>query len=54
MVRPHRFTVNTETAADNRFQISNVDAGDLSSLAYAEITRAAELLQEQGITVHLF
>ncbi|TKB30197.1 MAG: amidinotransferase, partial [Mesorhizobium sp.] len=54
MVRPHRFTVNTETAADNRFQISNDDAGDLSPLAYAEITRAAALLQEQGITVHLF
>ncbi|TIU75895.1 MAG: amidinotransferase, partial [Mesorhizobium sp.] len=54
MVRPHHFTVNTETAADNRFQISNDDAGDLSPLAYAEITRAAALLQEQGITVHLF
>ncbi|MET2832865.1 arginine deiminase-related protein [Mesorhizobium shangrilense] len=54
MVRPYHFTVNNETAADNRFQISNDDAGDLSPLAYAEITRAAALLQEQGITVHLF
>lgn len=54
MVRPHRFTVNTETAADNRFQISNDDTGDLSPLAYAEVTRAAALLQQQGITVHLF
>lgn len=54
MVRPHHFTVNIETAADNRFQVSNDDAGDLSPLAYAEITRAATLLQEQGITVHLF
>ncbi|MDX8499100.1 arginine deiminase-related protein [Mesorhizobium sp. VK4C] len=54
MVRPHRFTVNTETAADNRFQVSNVDASDLSPPAYAEMTCAAALLQEQGITVHLF
>ncbi|WP_164759550.1 arginine deiminase-related protein [Mesorhizobium sp. M5C.F.Ca.IN.020.29.1.1] len=54
MIRPHRFTVNTETAADNRFQISNDDARDLSPLAYAEITRAAALLREQGIVVHLF
>ncbi|MDX8469765.1 arginine deiminase-related protein [Mesorhizobium sp. VK23B] len=54
MVRPHRFTVNIETAADNRFQISHEDAGDLSPLVYAEITRAAALLREQGIVVHLF
>ncbi|RWB69755.1 citrulline utilization hydrolase CtlX [Mesorhizobium sp.] len=54
MVRPHHFTVNTETAGDNRFQVTNDDNSDLSSLAYAEITRAAGLLQEQGITVHLF
>ncbi|MER9196934.1 arginine deiminase-related protein [Mesorhizobium australicum] len=54
MVRPHHFTVNTETAADNRFQLSNENAGDLSPLAYAEITRAAALLREQGIVVHLF
>ncbi|MEI8702960.1 citrulline utilization hydrolase CtlX [Mesorhizobium sp. ISC15] len=54
MVRPHHFTVNTETAADNRFQIRDDDASDLSPLAYEEITRAAALLREQGIMVHLF
>ncbi|WP_354418009.1 citrulline utilization hydrolase CtlX [Mesorhizobium shonense] len=53
MVRPHHFTVNTETGADNSFQTTN-DANDLSGLAYAEITRAAALLEEQGVTVHLF
>ncbi|MER8989393.1 citrulline utilization hydrolase CtlX [Mesorhizobium sp. M0843] len=54
MVRPHHFTVNDETAADNHFQVSTNSVGDLSPLAYAEITRAAGLLKEQGITVHLF
>lgn len=54
MVRPHHFTVNTETAADNRFQLST-DAGDeLASRAFDEITRAAETLESHGVTVHLF
>lgn len=43
MVRPHRFTVNTETAADNRFQLAD-GGGDLAAAAYAEITRAAATL----------
>ncbi|CDX25014.1 conserved hypothetical protein [Mesorhizobium plurifarium] len=54
MVRPHHFRVNNETAADNRFQIWNDDVGDLSPLVHAEITRAAALLHEQGVVVHLF
>ncbi|UVC15396.1 citrulline utilization hydrolase CtlX [Mesorhizobium onobrychidis] len=54
MIRPHHFTVNDETAADNRFQVAERDASDLSPLAYAEITRAAALLQEEGVAVHLF
>lgn len=54
MVRPHHFTVNTETAIDNRFQAS-MDAGeDLSSEAYNEISRAAETLSSHGVEVHLF
>lgn len=54
MVRPHHFTVNTETAADNRFQ-AGAEAGDgLASRAYDEITRAAETLRRHGVTVHLF
>lgn len=55
MVRPHRFTVNTETAADNRFQLADDGGGgDLAAAAYAEITRAAATLEGQGVTVHLF
>ncbi|OHV76728.1 citrulline utilization hydrolase CtlX [Ensifer sp. LCM 4579] len=54
MVRPHHFTVNVETAPDNRFQVAEHDASDLSPPAYAEITRAAALLQEEGVAVHLF
>ena len=53
MVRPHHFTVNTETAADNRFQVMGDDEG-LASLAHAEITRAAAALMAAGVTVHLF
>lgn len=58
MVRPHHFTINTETAADNRFQIlSDPDQDldqDIAAAAYAEITRAAATLESHGVTVHLF
>ncbi|CAN7426656.1 citrulline utilization hydrolase CtlX [Pararhizobium sp. LjRoot238] len=54
MVRPHHFTVNTETAIDNRFQASVDTRDDLSSAAYNEITRAAETLRSHGVEVHLF
>lgn len=54
MVRPHHFTVNTETAADNSFQIL-ADTGDkLEAAAYDEITRAAKVLESYGVVVHLF
>jgi hypothetical protein len=54
MIRPHHFTVNTETAIDNHFQ-QNVDLGrDLARPAYDEVTRAAETLGRHGVTVHLF
>lgn len=54
MVRPRHFSVNAETAADNRFQ-AEVGAGeDLSRAAYGEITAAAETLASLGVTVHLF
>lgn len=54
MIRPHRFTVNTETAADNRFQVLTDTGEDLAAAAYDEITRAARTLESQGVTVHLF
>ncbi|MDP9810393.1 hypothetical protein J2W42_003254 [Rhizobium tibeticum] len=54
MVRPHHFTVNTETAADNHFQTSQDMREDLSSVAYGEITEAADTLGRHGVEVHLF
>ncbi|CAN7612178.1 MULTISPECIES: citrulline utilization hydrolase CtlX [Rhizobium/Agrobacterium group] len=54
MVRPHHFTVNTETAADNRFQATPDSGEDFSAIAHAEITRAAQTLESHGVTVHLF
>ena len=47
MVRPHRFTPNPETAADNRFQ--SVAAADM-----AQAIAAAARLEAAGVRVHLF
>ncbi|WP_439622494.1 citrulline utilization hydrolase CtlX [Shinella sp.] len=54
IVRPHHFTVNTETAADNSFQVLADTGEDLAAAAYDEITRAAQTLESHGVTVHLF
>lgn len=54
MIRPHHFTVNTETAIDNRFQQNGEPGRDLAQPAYDEITSAAETLRRHGVTVHLF
>ncbi|NLG20195.1 MAG: amidinotransferase [Actinomycetales bacterium] len=55
MIRPHRFTPNPETAADNAFQVAAPgDPRALAESAYQEVTRAAEILESAGITVHLF
>jgi hypothetical protein len=54
MVRPHHFTVNTETAADNSFQVLADTGEDLAAAAYGEITRAAQTLERHGVAVHLF
>lgn len=54
MVRPHHFTVNTETAADNSFQLSTDASDDLALKALDEITRASETLERYGVAVHLF
>lgn len=57
MVRPHHFTPNPQTAADNAFQTdpADVDAtrGELAGRAAAEVTRAAARLRAAGVTVHL-
>lgn len=54
MIRPHHFTVNTETAVDNRFQQNGEPSRDLAQPAYDEVTRAAKTLRRHGVTVHLF
>ena len=56
MVRPHRFTPNPETAADNTFQSCDVQqtAQAVALAAHREVTRAAERLEAEGVRVHLF
>lgn len=54
MVRPHHFTVNTETAVDNSFQKVANPSVHHSGLAYDEMTRAVGMLQSHGVRVHLF
>ena len=43
MIRPHHFTVNTQTAVDNSFQIEASLNTDLASRAFYEITKASDL-----------
>lgn len=55
MIRPHRFSPNPATAADNAFQsLDKREADAISSAAYREVTTAAAQLEAAGITVHLF
>ncbi|UXM95291.1 arginine deiminase-related protein [Bartonella sp. HY329] len=54
MIRPHHFTVNTETAADNSFQAKGTFDETLAPAAYNEITKAVEQMRDVGITVHLY
>lgn len=56
MIRPHRFTPNPETAADNAFQQSPAEGGrhTLAEAAYQEVTAAVARLEAEGVRVHLF
>lgn len=56
MIRPHHFTPNTDTAADNAFQrpATARAPADVARDAYDEVGRAAEVLRAAGVTVHLF
>lgn len=54
MVRPHQFTVNTETAVDNSFQKVAKTSIHHSALAYDEMTRAVGILESHGVRVHMF
>jgi len=53
MVRPHHFTPNPQTLADNAFQ-SGVRSSATAGEAFAEITVLAETLRSHGVGVHLF
>ena len=56
MVRPHHFHPNPMSAQDNGFQ-HNVDLGHdihVAKAAYEEVTEAAALLENLGVTVYLF
>ncbi|WP_102960443.1 citrulline utilization hydrolase CtlX [Mangrovicella endophytica] len=56
MIRPHHFTPNPETAADNVFQTADGlrTRGEIAEDAFDEVTRMAGRLREAGVTVHLF
>ncbi len=56
MVRPHHFTPNPQTAADNAFQRTGSDTAPdaLAQAAYREVSAAAATLRAQGVRVHLF
>jgi len=56
MIRPHHFTPNPETAADNVFQSADGfrTRGEIAEAAFDEVTRMAGRLREAGVTVHLF
>ncbi|TLP74043.1 citrulline utilization hydrolase CtlX [Nesterenkonia sphaerica] len=54
MVRPHRFSVNPDTAADNAFQRNLTQGGRAAAeQAYRESTQLAEALTREGIGVTL-
>ncbi|WP_293577697.1 citrulline utilization hydrolase CtlX [Phaeobacter sp.] len=58
MIRPHHFTVNTETAADNAFQsvaaLTKQDAAEHAQRAYAEHSEAVDTLRHHGVRVQVF
>lgn len=58
MVRPHRFSVNPATAADNAFQERSTahspPAATMAGRAYTEATRLARTLDRAGVVVRLF
>lgn len=56
MVRPHCFTPNPQTAADNSFQstVSPLEHTTIAKAAYQEVSAMAKRLEAAGIGVHLF
>ncbi|MBF0852007.1 amidinotransferase [Gluconobacter sp. R75690] len=56
MIRPHHFHPNPETERDNVFQTRDGTRTtvEIAAQAHAEVTRAAETLEQVGVKVHLF
>lgn len=55
MVRPHFFTPNQETAADNAFQKSAIDSKQIThQKAYNEVNEAIKALSAAGVKVYPF
>lgn len=56
MVRPHHFTPNPETAADNAFQLPRPEltADSLEARALREFDDVVRTLMSHGVTVHVF
>lgn len=56
LIRPHHFTPNAETAADNAFQSTDESRSpsEISGAALADADRLAAALEGAGITVHVF
>ncbi len=57
LIRPRHFTPNPETAGDNAFQTvphPERAEGEVAAAAYDEVTRVADRLSQEGVTVHLF
>lgn len=59
MVRPHHFTPNPQTAADNSFQQTATEnsaeiSTSIKEKAYLQVTQAANILRHHGVRVHLF
>ncbi len=56
MIRPHRFTVNPQTAADNAFQAVATDLSDaeVSRRALDEFDQAVTSLRDCGMCIHVF
>lgn len=52
MIKPHFFHFNEETAQDNTYQ-NNISANNIASKAVAEFDNFVNILQNEGIAVHV-
>ena len=55
MIRPHHFYPNEQTEQDNSFQTATlIDKKRLQEMAYKQVTNVSNLLEAEGVTVHIF